>query len=180
MGPEFLVGGNNLHHIHRLSPGILLDIKDIPQGCACIITISFFDITTSYFCNSKLIYPNDIALLMIMNLIYTDWFADYLLQKKKTVTRIPRFVIFVIQSHKMLANLANSDWPPNIQFSLLPLFANHKLPNHRFTQHKTFLYLQQNLYFQITLYTEYTCKPHKKITHLTTRPLFYHSKLLPR
>ena len=141
MGPEFLVGGNNLHHIHRLSPGILLDIKDIPQGCACIITISFFDITTSYFCNSKLNYPNDIALLMIMNLIYTDWFADYLLQKKKTVTRIPRFVIFVIQSHKMLANLANSDWPPNIQFSLLPLFANHKLPNHRFTQHKTFLYL---------------------------------------
>ena len=109
MGPEFLVGGDNLHHIHRLSPGIVLDIKDIPQGCACIITISFFDITTSYFCNSKLNYPNDIALLMIMNLIYTDWFADYLLQKKKTVTRIPRFVIFVIQSHKMLANLANSD-----------------------------------------------------------------------
>ena len=80
MGPEFLVGGNNLHHIHR---EFTLDIKDIPQGSACIITISFFDITKSYFCNLKLNYPYDSAILMIMSLIYTDRLADYLLQKRK-------------------------------------------------------------------------------------------------
>ena len=34
-----------------------LYFKDFPQGCACIIAISFFDTTTSYFCNSKLNYP---------------------------------------------------------------------------------------------------------------------------